>query len=235
MIIFSLIICFIKLLKAIHINSFMLEFELQNKKQIALIQLLKSNNTIIDLPAIIKSLSLSQKKHSLQCFQTINPDLISGKQHLQQAINETLCAFERKSNYSDNFNLELLVRLNANRRINNALTSFGLKENSKTVLLIGVASASEKNNLKKAFDEFKKTFDLIESNKTDNENKKFFNENAKQNLKLIKEHFSINENELKNNSLEDLVCEKIALLELRDWICTQISKKEPQQQDLEII
>lgn len=86
------------------------------------------DNTIDDIPELLKKIDkiTSQKEDST--IQLLNTDYICGNRHISQAISQAFKAFNEKQNFAKDRGLEICVRLSAQKQISNAIKTLGIKE-----------------------------------------------------------------------------------------------------------
>jgi len=125
-------------------------------------------------------------------IQAFNPDSIVSENHLIFSARHAFKAFAEGRNIADRIENEILLRTAATRRIDEAIKRVGVKDPKDILLFISGKRIYEKGILKQ-----------LDAEKI---GLKFGNESE------IAKKFGLEKNE--NYSLEDLLLEKIALLEL---------------------
>lgn len=196
-----------------------------------LTKLLKDNETR-DEEDVIKWLfstsEILQIKHPESTIQFISNKYVLNQDHLYVACYYMEKAFLNKTHISNKKNIELLLYLSTNRQISRAIESFGISKNiikeEKLILCI----ISPKNNLSIIN---KEVLQLLKANEV----KTTVNDLTTDKLNRIINHFEISETQIKsvknsykksdelgerNNfdvlalSIFDLICEKMAILNL---------------------
>jgi KEOPS complex subunit Cgi121 len=125
-------------------------------------------------------------------MQAFNPDSILSENHIFFSVNHALNAFSEKRNIAKTIGNEILLRVAATRRIDEAIRKVGVKDPKNVLLFISGERIDEKEILRQ-----------LDAEKVE---LKFGNENG------IATKFQLKK--AGNYKLEDLLFEKIALLEL---------------------
>ncbi len=142
---------------------------------------------------LFEKISSLSKKNSL-LLQAFDPDSILSKKHLEHAYELASRSFKSKTNIARNLETEILLRAAGTEKIDRAIDRVGVKDPKKILLF------SDKKIPKKIINELgKEDFSLLKIT----EEKK----------KKIEKLFGVGEEELSLYSLEELVFEKMALME----------------------
>ena len=96
-------------------------------------------------------------------LQLIDPTLIVSKKQIMIAIYHTLKAFENKRNTARTEATEFLLRISGKNQISSALELFGIKEESKSILLITFGGDLQEN--KKEVENFLNAANIPNENK----------------------------------------------------------------------
>lgn len=157
------------------------------------------------------SLTLSGKN---EFFQIISLKPIASLKQLELAAEHTLYAFQNSQNFALKPSMEFLLRAAAEKQLNKVLDAFPLTEGENKVAVI--ALAENKKNLIKALKFAQSGLDF-------KENPALLEENLKQNTDFLIDWFKIYSKELeslnsenKQEALQKIILEKIALLNLLD-------------------
>lgn len=167
-----------------------------------------SGTKIKDVNAFLKLFKEKKGDATIQLFDAKN---IAGPQHLYFAAVNALNAFDKKTNISNNLEVEALLYASAQRQITKAVEMLGLKnKTSEIAALIVAENSSQKDSC------IQLVTDLIPRKRDDN-----ILALTEEKIKTIKDMFEISELEfqacLKNEGTEketlvDLVIERMALL-----------------------
>lgn len=152
------------------------------------------DNTIDNIPEFLKKIDeiTSQKKDSI--IQLLDCEYICGIKHLNQAIAQTIKAFNEKQNFANDKGLEICVRLSAQKQITEALKVLGIKKQGNiTVVYINTTDnqiQEVEQLLTNRNDELLEVYDS---------------------KKIVKEYKLVND-----ENIVDTLCEKIALLSIKN-------------------
>lgn len=186
-----------------------------NEKRIAIIQIETSCKTTDELLNKARDASREQKT----VIQAFDPDAVLSKKHLQYSFSQAFKACEKGTNIAKNLENEFLLRTAATRRISEAITRAGTKNPKKTLLAIiteeknthasKTKQNSETQNLKtpKRQNQISEILERLEAKKT-----KWIPPSEK----TIAKRYQLNEKALENYTVEQLLIEKIALIEIED-------------------
>jgi len=160
--------------------------------------LLKGQITKDSCKETIKKLMIASDK---QFTQIIPACLVAGKNHIFSALEQSLSAFEQKTNFTKKPELEFIVRLLANKQLNKALEKAEFRQGEILVLVIGSSDKKTIEKVKTGLNFVEKEFALGK------------------NEKELKEFFGISEEELSalndvEKPLEELVIERVAFVSL---------------------
>ena len=131
-------------------------------------------------------------KEDGEIIQLLNADSIVSKNHIIHGVNQALLAFDRGENLANDLSVEIALRCSAQRQISKAFNILGLKEGEMNLCVILINSKDHFEELSKIFTPDDSVFDLDESN-------------------LIK-IYKISDDEIINMSLEDIIIDRIAKL-----------------------
>jgi len=98
-------------------------------------------NTNID--EYLQKIRLRNHKHVN--LQLVDPSFIVSRKHIEIAIYHTQKNFKQGNNIAKDKSTEFLLRISGKKQISSALELFGIKENSKIVLLIAFGGSSSQN------------------------------------------------------------------------------------------
>lgn len=166
---------------------------------------------INSLEGVLKKLSLASDQSTV--FQLVSAKPLVSLRHVWVGAALTIDALQSNSTISKKTELELLVRLSANRQIGGALDLFSLTEKQKQgAVLIGMGT--NKKQLEKKTQKLGRDLAL-------RPDPNLFEKNLLENKNLILNSFGITEQQLalfsnqkKRIAIESLVLEKLALLAL---------------------
>jgi len=78
-------------------------------------------------------------------LQVLDPTWIVSKKHISAAIYHTQKAFDEERNFARDKATEFLIRISGQKQIKNALKQFGVRENSKQILVVAFGGSKEEN------------------------------------------------------------------------------------------
>ncbi len=152
------------------------------------------DNTIENIPEFLKKIDniTSQKEDST--IQLLDCDYICGIKHLNQAIAQSIKAFQEKQNFAHDRGLEICVRLSAQKQITQALNLLGIKKQGNiTVVYI---NTTDKQIME---------VETFLSNRRDELLEEYDSK------KIVEKYELVND-----ENIEDTLCEKIALLSIKN-------------------
>lgn len=158
-----------------------------------IIQIETSCNTIDEL--LNKARDASRKQKTV--IQVFDPDAVLSKKHLKYSFSQAFKACEQRKNIAKTLENEFLLRTAATRKISEAIKRTGVKNTKKALLAIDTNDGKKINKILEQLNA-KQTKLSFPSEKT------------------IAKLYELNENALKNYTVEQLLLEKIALLEIED-------------------
>ncbi len=86
-----------------------------------------------------------KRKFSNVTLQVLDPTWIVSKRHIDVAIYHTQNAFDEGRNFARDKATEFLIRVSGQKQIKNALKQFGVKDNSKHILVVSFGGSKEEN------------------------------------------------------------------------------------------
>lgn len=86
------------------------------------------DNSVDNIPKFLKRIDEITSLNNGSIIQLLDCDYICGQEHLNQAIAQSIKAFNEKQNFAKDKGLEICVRLSAQKQINQALKLLGIKE-----------------------------------------------------------------------------------------------------------
>ncbi len=184
----------------------------------------------LTLDKIFDLLNTIQNAYDNIMVQFFNKNLILNSNHVFYASYHTFKAFSSETNISNKKSIEFLLYLAANRQIKRAIEHFGINDLIVNQSVLHFCIISQRNNLKIIIEDLLKLFNAkaIEMNLDDfsidkyNKIKEYFEFNENQINTILKSHgielddIKPNNNNIKNLylAIEDLICEKMALISL---------------------
>lgn len=136
--------------------------------------------------------------------QIFNASRIAGKSHLLHSSKLALESLESGNSFADSPRIELTCWTAGLRQIKKALKRVGIKENSKEIVVVTIGEKESKVN--ESHQNILRELKIKEDEKILELDEKSLND--------LTEGFSISPEQLKVSSPEEIVLEKIALLEL---------------------
>lgn len=124
------------------------------------------NNTVKDIPELLGKINKITDKKDDSIIQLLYPDNICGIKHLKQAIAQAFKAFDEGQNFANDKGLEIVVRLSAQKQINNALKVLGIKEEGNITVLYIDTTQEQINETEKLFTN--RNDDILEEYDTQN-------------------------------------------------------------------
>lgn len=147
-----------------------------------------------DIPSFLKEIDKITSFEDDSIIQLLDCDYVCGKKHLKQGISQAIKAFGEKQNFAKDKGLEICVRLSAQKQISQALKLLGIKK--KGNILVVYVNCSDK--------QVELTEKLL-SSRNDTLIEQY-------NMDSIIEAYNLSGSE----NLVDTICEKIALLALKN-------------------
>lgn len=188
------------------------------------------STTELELEDFFNLIELIQNKFKDMILQFFNKRLILNNNHIFYAIYHTIKSFHLKTNISNKQGIEILLYLAANRQIKRAIENFGIDKHQINQGSIDFCIVSMNRNLEIIFSEILNQIKAKEtildlgrlSYKKYETIRKYFGINENQINTILKANGVILDNILPNENnieslylaLEDLICEKMALLSL---------------------
>jgi tRNA threonylcarbamoyladenosine modification (KEOPS) complex Cgi121 subunit len=178
-------------------------------KKIAIIGF--SNVHVKNINTFLEQFRTETKGLAIQFF---NANHVGGRQHLYFAALNALNAFEKKTNISNNLEVEALLYASAQRQIQKAVKTMGIKQDSTEVAALIMAEDGNK----------KSGYLRIVSENVPGERNDSVLELTNKKIEKIKKLFNISDTEfeaklkkegLEKEALTDLVIERMALLVTR--------------------
>jgi len=184
----------------------------------------------ISLDFLFNLIEKIQNDYKGSLVQFFTDKYVLNQDHIFMACYYVQKAFINKINISNKKNIEFLLYLATKRQIKNAIEAFGIKNSDLKSGNINYSIVSNENNLNKINEEILQTLEATEIEITLNEQsiKKFnqiksYFEISNNQINAVLNSYGVNEvsNELISNNLDslflalnDLICEKMALLSL---------------------
>lgn len=158
-------------------------------------RLVEGTVEIDDLDEFLEQLASVSDTHDA-AIQAFDARYIAGRRHLQRAVDLADRAIARGENVARDRAVEILLYAAGRRQIDQALT-MGVKEEENRVVVV-VAGGSE-DGAAEDLGELLETGEVLDGDK-----------------EMIREYFDISDAELDatDATLEDLVCERVALLDV---------------------
>ena len=127
-----------------------------------------------------------------EIIQLLNADAIAGKNHIVHGVNQAFLAFERGENLAKDISVEIALRCSAQRQISKAFKILGLKEGEMNLCAVLINCDDYTSKLSERF-----TFDdSVLSSDVD----------------MLAEIYDISSDELKNNSIDEVMIDRITKL-----------------------
>ena len=142
------------------------------------------DNTIENIPEFLKKIDniTSQKEDST--IQLLDCDYICGIKHLNQAIAQSIKAFQEKQNFAHDRGLEICVRLSAQKQITQGnITVVYINTTDKQIMEVETFLSNRRDELLEEYDS----------------------------KKIVEKYELVND-----ENIEDTLCEKIALLSIKN-------------------
>jgi len=186
----------------------------------------------LSLEKLLKLIEVIQKKHKDTVLQFFNEKYVLNKEHIFNACYFVQNTFFNKTNISNKKNIEFFLYLATKRQIKLGLEDFGINNFNINNHRISFCIISSKNNIKQINLEVNKYLGSKDMSLNLEETslekykivKNYFNFSNKQILTVLKSYgikinyIEPNEKNIVNlfKALNDLVCEKMALLSLEN-------------------
>ncbi|MFX0211060.1 MAG: KEOPS complex subunit Cgi121 [Candidatus Hodarchaeota archaeon] len=164
-----------------------------------------SETQIYNVEDIIQQINRLAKEKGV-ILQLVDADRVTGKIHLELASYHAKKAFQQNSQISNSIEIETLLYATGLRQIDKALKLIGITPKTKNVAVVILLSPTNSSNLSELFQE-------ITSLLKGNQSNMVFNLTSEKEKALI-QLFDITSEELKTGSFEDLIIERIGMLEL---------------------
>ncbi len=167
-----------------------------------------SNVKLENINNFLEHFRKENKDAPIQFFDTKH---VAGPQHLYFAALNSLNAFDKKTNISNNLAVEALLYASAQRQIKKAVKMLGIKQDSSEVAaVIMTKNSHEKNNYLRLITQ------IIPGERNDNvlelTNKKIIDIKKLFNISDIEFDAKLKKEGLEKEALIDLVIERMALL-----------------------
>ncbi len=168
-----------------------------------MIKVIGAKGKIIDVDDFLEKISIFAKKNNI-IIQTLDADLVFGKNHILSAVDHALRAIERKTNTTNSLEKEILLYASGERQIKLAIQKIGVKLKNEKMVFVFVNN--KKNEISNhIIKEFLEMLCLVR------------NDNVIEGDEKTLIRFGIKENEIKtvmNNKYADLILEKVALVDI---------------------
>ena len=127
-----------------------------------------------------------------EIIQLLNADAIAGEKHIVHGVNQAFLAFERGENLANDISVEIALRCSAQRQISKAFKILGLKEGEMNLCAILINCDDYTSQLSKYF-----TLD---------------NDVLSSDVEKLVEIYDISHDELENNSVDEIMIDRITKL-----------------------
>ena len=174
-----------------------------------------SETQIDDVEDILRQIKRLAKEKGV-ILQLVDADRVTGKEHLELASYHAQKAFQQKTPTSNSLEIETLLYATGQRQIDKALALMGIALKTKNVAIIVLYSLTKPTNLSELFKEITRILKGPQSNEV-------FNMTPEKEKELI-QLFKIAPEELQTCSIQNLIIERMAMLELAKRPPTEILK-----------